>query len=270
MSKQIYKSKSYKDFINSLVLESPNKGRGQFRKIALFLNISSVTVSQIFRGPRDLSLEQGLLLAEFWGLNELSTKYFLLMIQKEKSSQYQFIEYCKTEMLKLQTEMEEVKNRVPKSKLISEIDKSIFYSHWKYSAIRLLTDIEGKNTLSQIACALNLAPQDVKQVLDFLITNSLVIENSPGFKIGPQTTHLDSSSPWLRQHHRNWRTKALEGLDNLDKNEISYTAPMAISEGSLAEVREILLESIEKIIPIIKKSKSEKLACLNLDLFKIT
>jgi uncharacterized protein (TIGR02147 family) len=268
MNKQIYKFKSYKDYINALVFNSTNNGRGQYRKMAICLNVSSVTISQIFRGMRELSLEQGLMLADYWVLSEYQKKYLLLMIQKEKSSQYQFVKYCEEEMLKLQQELEEIKTRVPKSKSISEKEKSIFYSHWKYSAIRLFTDIEEKNSISDIANKLNLAPNDVKQVLDFLVSNALVVETPAGYKIGPQATHLPATSPWLRQHHRNWRTKALEGLEDLDRNELSYTAPMAISEESLGEIREVLLETIEKIIPIIKKSKSERLACLNIDLFK--
>lgn len=80
---------------------------------------------------------------------------------------------------------------------------------------------------------------EVRQVLEFLSQQGLVRESSPlNYKIGPQTTHLPAASPWLRQHHRNWRTKALEGLEDLGQNEISYTASMAISEACLYEVRE--------------------------------
>jgi uncharacterized protein (TIGR02147 family) len=242
-----------------------------YRKMALHLNLSSVTISQIFRGSRDLSLDLALLLADFWGLSEIQKKYFLLMVQKDRASHHQFAEYCHSQMSILQKEMEEVGHRAPKSKNISEQAKAQFYSHWKYSAIRLLTDIEGRGMPSLIARELGLPLHDVKHVLEFLLQHTLVKEISPqNFRIGHQATHLASTSPWLRQHHRNWRTKALEGLEDLSRNELSYTAPMAISEESLYEIRELLLESIEKIIPMIKNSKSETLACLNLDLFKIT
>ncbi len=268
MSKPIFSYSSYKEIINDLVAGSPNGGRGAYRRMAQHLRISSVTISQIFRGDRDLSVEQGLLLTDFWGFSECESKYFLLMIQSEKSSHAKYKEFCRREMSLLKEEMAEIKSRVPKSKDISEKDKSIFYSHWKYSAVRLCTDIDGKHLPISIAQMLGLSVQETKRILEFLVENSLVLKTNSGYRIGPQTTHLSSESPWLRQHHRNWRTKALEGLEALDRSELSYTAPMAVSEGSLLEIRELLLESIERIVPIIRGSQSEKLACLNIDLFK--
>ncbi len=266
---KIYQYNSYKDFINSLIENSPNKGRGLYRKIATHLNISSVTVSQIFKGSRELNLEQGYLLAEFCNLNELQQKYFLLMIQKEKASHYKLKNYLDKEMNLLKKELVEIKNKVPKNKTLSEIQKSIFYSHWKYSGVRLMTDIEGKNNINEIAKELKLSPKIVKSVLEFLIDAGLVLETTNGFKMGERVTHLPSDSMWLRSHHRNWRTKALDGLENLDENEVSYTGPMVVSEKILSQIKEKLIDVIEEITPLIKDSKSEKLACLNIDLFKL-
>jgi uncharacterized protein (TIGR02147 family) len=269
MTVPIYRFRNYKDYINGLVAANQNKGRGVYRKMALHLGLSSVTISQVFRGARDLSIEQGLLIADFWNLEPATKKYFLLMVQRDRSSNFRFKEHCDSEMALVQRGMEEIQNRVPKAKQFSEVAKSLYYSHWKYSAVRLMTDIEGKNNPLAMAQALKLPLTEVRQVLEFLIANSLIIQGEGDtVQLGPQATHLPASSPWLRQHHRNWRTIALEGLEHLQINELSYTAPMVVSEAALNEIREVLLDAIERIIPQIKKSQSETLACLNIDLFK--
>src|SRR5690349_11426142 len=81
----IFTYSDYKLFIRERVQLMPHRGRGQFRQMALHLDVNSTVISQIFKGSRHLSPEQGLKIAQYLGLADLETRYFLNLIYKERA-----------------------------------------------------------------------------------------------------------------------------------------------------------------------------------------
>jgi hypothetical protein len=79
---------------------------------------------------------------------------------------------------------------------------------------------------------------------------------------------VGSDSPLVFRHHNNWRIKGLSRAHPLDADEIYYTSPVSLSEGDLQKVRAMILKWIDDFSAVIKPSRSEKLACLNLEWFK--
>lgn len=58
-------------------------------------------------------------------------------------------------------------------------------------------------------------------------------------------------------------------MDEIETDELFFTAPMVLSADMILEVRKELVTLIERITKQITDSKSETLACLNIDWFKI-
>ena len=56
----IFEFDSYKDYVKTHVESLPNGGRGEWGRIARAIGVNSTMVSQIFKGPKDLSIEQAL------------------------------------------------------------------------------------------------------------------------------------------------------------------------------------------------------------------
>src|ERR1700722_2167771 len=84
----IFKFDNYKEFINKRILLMPNRGRGQYRKMANFLALNSVNVSQIFKGDRHLTLEQACDLSEFFGLSEVEADYLIALVEMERAGSH--------------------------------------------------------------------------------------------------------------------------------------------------------------------------------------
>lgn len=73
----------------------------------------------------------------------------------------------------------------------------------------------------------------------------------------------------VARHHTNWRLKSIEKTEKEEKDELIFTAPLTVSQKDFKKIKNILLNSIEKVSEIIVKTSPEKVTCLNIDLFYV-
>jgi uncharacterized protein (TIGR02147 family) len=265
----VFEFRNYKDFVTHSIEALPRKGYGTYRKIAHHLNINSVMVSQIFRGARHLTSEQAHRVSEFFGLNDLATDYFILLVQIQRAGTHTYKRRLETKLEELRARSRDLKSRLPKDKELSDEAKAVFYSRWYYSGVRLATSIEGCQTPDQLAQRLQLSLTQTHQILQFLLENGLCVESGNKYAMGPQRTHLGADAALVGRHHLNWRMKAMMKIDHpVDKDELFYTGPMALSHEMVEEVRKELIQLVETVTKKVVDSKSETLSCLNLDWFK--
>ena len=68
------------------------------------------------------------------------------------------------------------------------------------------------------------------------------------------------------RHRKNWRERVASRLETLTEEELAFTAPLALSEKDVGQIRALLLEAIGNVSKIVEESPAERLACLNIDL----
>lgn len=227
-------------------------------------------MSYIVNDQRDLSEEQAVELVEFLGLTEIESEYFLALVQFERAGTKKLEKLYLKKLEEIRNRASKVKNRVPVHQELDEKAKALFYSNWYYSGIRLLTSIEGQDNIKTIADTLGLPVSRVREVMEFLLAHGLCIEKDNQLQMGPRRTHVDASSPLVASHHRNWRMKALEKMNSTNDQELFFTGPMILSEETFQELKMMALEFIAAKTKKVDPSPSEILACLNIDLFRIT
>lgn len=269
MKKTIFDSKSYKEFCHFWVDNHPDGSRGQWARMAKYLQISTVSISHIFNGPRDLSLEQAHEMSEYLGLSDLESEYFFLQVQIERAGSYKLKSKFKKDLEIVKTKSQNLKSRLKTDKEFDETAKATFYSNWYYSGIRLTSSIPGQNTIDKISQYLNIPAATVHDVMDFLLKHGLCIQTDKGITMGPTSTHLESNSKFLTQHLLNWRMKGVEKMSFTSPEELYYSGPMALSEDTMREVRKVLVGTIETTVAKVIPSPSETLACLNIDWFRV-
>lgn len=267
---KVFEHENYKQFVNEWVSTQPKNGYGQFKKIADFVGINSVVISQIFKGDRDLSLEQACDVAKYIGLDDLEKDFFLLLVQKGRAGSHDLTQVLNRQVKELRKKATSLKSRI-KHKKFAEEDKAIFYSQWYYSASRIASDISSINSTEDISEILSLDRQTVANVLSFLLKTGLVVEKGGKLAIGPQVTHVGHDSPFVYRHHSNWRLKGMQAMDNIfPEEDLFYTGPMALSVKAAERIRNLAIELIENATKTASASESETLACLNIDWFRIT
>ena len=247
----------------------PRSGYGQMQKLAAFLSVHPTLVSQVFRGPKNLTSEQAIKAAEYFGLNERESDFFFALIELERSGTVPLKKYWQRRLDALKDENRVVANRIAPTHQLSHEQRIEFYSSWEYSATRLATSISRHQTAEAVAERLGLTAKRVGDIIEFLLATGLCIQKNGRLEMGVARTHVPAESPLASRHHLNWRLKALEAHSNLRKHELAFSAPISIGKKDKDKVREIMLAAIEKVSKLVSNSEPDDLACLTIDWFDL-
>lgn len=265
----IFEFEDYREFVRRWVASQRKAGYGQYRRIALRLRIAPVTISQVFKGDRDLPLEAALPLAEFMELGGIERRYFVKLVQLSHAGTPALRQIFLDELEKIKSESLQLKNRVPTQVRLSSENLAVFHSSWTFSAVRLLTSIEGFQTPRAIAEKLSLSLESVEQTLQFLTECGLCVFENDLYRMGPARTHLPDDSPFVVPRQMSWRSRAAVRMTQPSPDELFYTAPMTIATKDLASIKLEILKLIDKVGAVVGPSTSEELVCLNIDWFKV-
>ena len=264
---KIFECVSYKEILQEYIKTQPKNGRGMVKLIADFLNVNASLVSQIISGTRDFSEEQAYALTRFMGLRPLEIEYFMSLLHVARAGSAELKKHYQEKSQKLKESSLDLKQRIGQDRVLSDYDKSIFYSSYVYSAVRLAATIGEGQTVFDISERLELPRELVVEVLSFLVEKDLCVEENGIYKMGSQHTHVGRGSPFLPRHHHNWRIRSLNKSHLLTDKEIQFTGPVSIDEQGFNEIRESLVDIISRSIERVKKSEPTGLACLLIDWF---
>ena len=269
MTINLFDFNDYKLWVIKHVDSMPKRGHGQWSRIAEHLGTKAAIVTQVFKGDRDLTPEQALLLAEHFGLSNIETRYFILLVNFSRSGTYRYKQLLKSEIETLKQQATEIKNRVQQTHALSEETKTILYSSWHHLGVWSLCALEGFSNTEAISTRLKISRQKTNESINFLKEHGLLVEEKNQLRPGPTLIHLESTSPQIARHHTNWRLKAFQKYENPGEGDCSYTAPITLSGEDARALREKILQFISETISRVKDSPSEKFYCLNIDWFEV-
>jgi uncharacterized protein (TIGR02147 family) len=260
---------SFYDFLQKEIEKNTHLKRGEKKRIAEYLNIHPTLLSQIFSGNRQFTDEQVFLLGECLGLSELESDYIFLLHQIDSTQNKKFKERLNKKRDALKNRSLNLSERVEKDKVLTDEEKSIFYSSWQYSAIRTLASLEGGKTREEISERLDIDKKQVSEILEFLIKTGLCRAEKGRYFHHISRTHLEKTSPHLKKHHSNWRIKAIQKMDRSSVDDLTFTAPLSLSNKDFDILREEMVQLIKKISETVKETKPEEIFCFTLDFFRI-
>lgn len=265
----IFEFNDFREFLKKTIKAMPKGGHGQGKRLAEAAGISTAFFSQVLSDKRQLSPEQASLIADELELSDIQAEYFMLLVEIDRSGNQSLLKRLKQKKENLKKSSQEISKRFSKITEVSEEDKPIYYSDWPFIAVQQLTAINEYDSVYKIAARLNLPLKQVKEVFSFLLNAGLCIEQNGRLNIGPARTHLKSTSPWIKQHHLNWRLRAAQNYHSDTENRLHYSSPMTLSKSDFEKIRGLLLSTIDEVAKIVDPSPSEELYCLNMDWFKV-
>lgn len=265
----VYEYNSYKSYMKK-ILGTSGESRGARSRLANFLNCQTGYISQVLSKDVHFSLEHSVKLNTFLEHDDEEAHFFMLLIQLERAGSIELKKYYQGQIKDILHERSEFKSRITEDGILSEKDHMIYYSQWYYSAIHVLVSINGFQTKAKIKERLNLESQTINTVLSFLELNKLVVNKKGIYNIGPSRIHLGKDSPIISKHHTNWRLQALKSLES-DSSEVDlhYSSVMTLSKDDALKIKNILLNSVEQVEPILIASKEEDVFSMCIDLFKV-
>lgn len=193
----------------------------------------------------------------------------MMMVEKDRAASFETKDYFEKKIKTLQRSAKNVSKLVATDGQISEIEKSIFYSSWIYSAIRIYCSFDKERSLADICERFDLSRDTATPIMEFLVTSGLCIEKNKRYTVGMKKTHLDSKSPYITRHRINWHLKALAHFENVSDEELVYSAPFSISQEDFQSLREELAHFIKKFVSKVNATEASEMAVLNIDLLKL-
>jgi uncharacterized protein (TIGR02147 family) len=268
-NKSIFNYQEFGHFLLYELEKNTQLKRGEKKRIAEYLNIHPTLLSQIFSGSRMFTDEQVFLLGEYLGLSDIESDYIFILHQLSTVQNKKFKEKLikKREAQKLRSL--NLSERLEKDKVLSDEEKAIFYSSWQYSAIRICASLKGGRTREEMAERLGIEKKQVSEILEFLVKAELCKMKNGRYYHHANRTHLDKSSPYLKQHHSNWKIKSIQKMDRTSLEDLSFTAPLSLSNKDFNFLREEMVQLIKKVSDTVKETEPEDIFCLSLDFFKI-
>lgn len=256
-------------FLDYEVINNPRFKRGDKKDLAEFINIHPTSLSQVLNKTRSFTDEQVFLLGEYLELSELENQYVLLLHQIDGTTNKNY----KTRLLKRRDNLKKkslnLSTRIEKDKVLNDEEKATFYSSWYYTCIWVYISIEGGKSRDDIQQRFQIDKRKINDVLEFLIKADLCYQEAGVFHHKVNRTHLEKSSPFLKQHHANWRIKSIEKKDRAEDIDLSFTAPLSLSKKDFHALREEMVGLITKVSDTVKDTEPEDIFCFNLDFFKV-
>lgn len=267
---KLFECKISSDFLVKRIKALPNKGRGQVTRIATYLGVSTTLVSRILTGDKILTVEQAEALTQYFGLIDKEAEFFVYLIQFERAGTRNLKIFWEDKLKKLKQEALNISTQLSVDTTLNDTDRAIFYSSPFYAAIWLFTSTENEGKLlEQIAERFELPKTKTSEIMQFLLTKGLCVEMNGRYKMGPQKTHLERSSPFLAKHHANWRLMSLQQIHAMSESELMYTAPVSLSKKDFDALRADMVDFIKNFLDRVHESPAEEIACFNLDFFWI-
>ncbi len=212
MSRPIFEYENYKKYLKDWIASRPRAGHGDRSRIAEALRCHVTYVSQVLSGDTDFSPEQAEQLTHFLGLSENERDFFLLLVHRARAGSASLRAYYQSKIQETVNQRMVLKNRLEFKNTLTSEDRATYYSSWQYSAVHLLSSVPELNTKERIGRYLDLPLKRVNEVLEFLLSAGLVIEERGRYSYSPANLHLGSDSPFLPKHHMNWRLQAIRAL----------------------------------------------------------
>lgn len=265
----IYQFESYKVFLQSYF--SQEGKRGDKTKLAEHLNCQTSFISQVLTGDKThFSLEHINQICQYLKLDLAQTDYLILLCSHERAGTKELKEYFYNKIIDTKNEYQKISSKILKrGKTLTNEQKATYYGHWAYMAIHMIVSIPEFATAEKIKKYFYLPEEFVKEVLDFLINAELIEREHNQYRIGKTRIHLESTSPFVRAMHTNWRQKAIESLVKKAELDLHYSSVLVLSHGDALKIKHLILDLIKEKEKILLPSPEEQLVVFNLDFFEI-
>lgn len=259
----------YKLYISTRLSENGSRSglRGAFAKA---LGCQGSFISQVLHSDLHLSLEQACRANDFFKHSTEDSHIFMLLVQKDRAGTHELRRYFQSQLNVLREERDKIKNRVITTTKLNDEHRATYYEKWDVISIHMALAVPGLRNAPAIASALGVNVARVEVVLKFLLETGLAKFVAGEYRIGDAHLHLGSDSPFVQQHHTNWRIEMLKRLNGQDSGNLHYSAVYSLSRDDYERLRENLIQTIQNSLAIVRPSPEEIVVCQTLDLVPLS
>ena len=264
----IFQFKFYKSWLQNVFNQSEN--RGLMSRICRLVDCQCSYMSRVLNTKLQLTPDYAYKVSEALQLSTIEQEYFLLLVDIDRCTELQYINFLTKKMKKIIAGQTEIRDKIQRPIPQNSVDESLYFSMWYWSAIHLWCATPGHHTAHSMAKKFSLSDVIVEKCLEALVefgflkkTGAHCIYNSGGM-------HLDRRSPFAAFNHSNWRQKAVQDAQQYQiESSLHFTNLQTMTRADYQRIRGLLLEVIEKTERIARPSAPEELVMVCLDAFLV-
>lgn len=268
MATSVFQYDSYKTFIKESFAQKEKGGRGQKLRLAEFLGCQDSYVSLVLSGDRDFSVEQGEGVARFLHLTGPEKEVFLLLLLRDRSGTAQAKEYFSQQIEEKRKKFVELRARVKIDSDLSDADKMIYYSSALPAKVHMLLTVPGDWSVEKLARRFRTSAEKIAEVCRFLESKGFIKEKAGKFHGTSKYLFLDKNSPFIVQHHNNWRLDSMRAMQEKREEGMHLSMAVTLSEKDAEALKRKIAEFVQEASSFIKDSKEETLMAFCLDYYR--
>ena len=268
--KIVFEFENYKNFVNAWLSAQPKKGHGLRRKMAEAIHTQTGYITQVLSGSAHFSAEQGLRLANFFGLPPEEREFFLLLLQLDRAGTSDYREFISSQIKKAREDRRNLSKRFKAKTFPSDKDQSRYFSSWLYACIHVMVTCERfQSSRRTIASALGIPITRATEIIDFLVQSGFIREQGGKLVAGEARAHLGTDSPFLSRHHLNWNLLALQKILTDPTTNLHYSSVVSLSKADVDAFREIFTRALDRSNKIVADSPGEQVFAFTLNFFPV-
>jgi uncharacterized protein (TIGR02147 family) len=265
----IFNYLDYKPYIKFKIRSQPKNGRGVKTSLAKCLGCQTTFISQVLLGNPHFSLEQAMKLNHFFEHTPDESRFFILLIEYARAGSVLLKKFFREQIDEVLKRRNDLSQRLTNIEEIKDEYQSEYYSRWEYAVVHVMLSITEFQNPESIIKQLNLPRSEVLDILTFLVKVGLATYENGKYNIGKNRLHLSRNSMQIRNHHMNWRHRAIYAIERNRAEDLHYSNVFTLSQKDIPAVKEIFIIAIERARKIIRESKEEGTQALTIDYFSI-
>jgi uncharacterized protein (TIGR02147 family) len=264
----IFEFNDYKSIISKQI-ELNAKIRGYKTLLAHAAGCQKAFFSHVHRSHVHLTPDHAAGLANYWGLDDLETEYFLVLVDIARAGTDRLKSHLQERAAKVKAHHSKLEERLKNSAVQESLIQTHYYSSWYWSALHIIASIPQFQTAEKMAHRLGLEPQLVMEALKELEKMGLLKRNSDRWILTDRSFHLPKSSPLNEMNHANWRQRALIDVQKKSEDSFHYTSVFSLSRADAKKFQKLVANLAIDTRKLIEPSFEEELFCFNADFFQV-
>lgn len=263
---EIFDFKNYKSYLRSRL----SSGRwGQKAALAKVADCQPTYISQVLHASADLSLEQASRVNQFLGHSKEESSFFLLMVLRDRAGNEELRLHFQEQIDQILTNRMNLVSRMGARQSLSAEIQARYYSSWHYTAIHTALSVPSLQTKQELGNHFGLPLQRISTVLEFLVSAGLAKVAGDRFEYGEMDLRLGSDTADILKHHTNWRMQVMDSFERESVRDLHYSGVYSLSAADALKIKDMLLQSIQKNLSVVRDSKEEVLYAVCIDFFNL-
>lgn len=264
----LFEFDSYQKYFQTWLLRQPKNGRGLQRELAERTGVQASFLNQVLRKRAHLNQEQAFALSRELALDETETEFFLLLVQKARTSDSNHKKFIERKLTRLREERLNLRTRIQSQASLSSEQMSAYFSSWTFVAVHLACMTNQYHSLEKIVARFGLTLEQATEHLNALQKMGLIQKTLTGYAAGQAELVVPEDSPYRREIQMHLKTKVLDVIQRGSKG-LHYVSAVTLSAKDAQMIQQRLIHLVEELRPKIHDSPAEEVFLLNLDFSKI-